>query len=176
MEEQKEILAYRDIQEIRITLKIFTEDVLNQLKLLREALNATASQEKCSDKNINALSSTIRNLEEKFIYYNKHLDEMTETIELLEEKIIDKNNNDSIIVNIKNISEELEELKKSIASIDRSSLTLEEKRTVKDALEKITSATSEMKDKKKNLDWWSNWIYRILLIITLLYNFLPNVK
>ena len=55
-------------------------------------------------------------------------------------------------------------------------LTLEEKRTVKDALEKITSATNEMKDKKKNLDWWSNWIYRILLIITLLYNFLPDFK
>lgn len=176
MEEQKETLAYRDIQEIRITLKIFTEDVLNQLKLLREALNATANQEKCSDKNINALSSTIKNLEEKFIYYNKHLDEMTETIELLEEKIIDKNNNDSIVVNIKNISEELEELKKSIATIDRNSLTLEEKRTIKDALEKITSATNEMKDKKKNLDWWSNWIYRILLIMTLLYNFLPNFK
>lgn len=176
MEEQKELLAYRDIQEIRITLKIFTEDVLNQLKLLREAINESANQEKCSDKNINSLTSTMKTLEEKFSYYNKHLDEMTKSMELLEEKIIDKNNNDSVIVNIKSISEELEKLKKSITTIDRSSLTAEEKRTIKEALEKISLATSEMKDKKKNLDWWSNWIYRLLLIITLLYNFLPSIK
>ena len=45
-----EMLAYRDIQEIKLSLRHFTEDVVNQLNLLREVIKHDSTDKKETSK------------------------------------------------------------------------------------------------------------------------------
>ena len=53
-------------------------------------------------------------------------------------------------------------------------LTAEDKNFIFASLKEINSTTNIIKDKKKNMMWWIDWIYKIAITIVLVWNFVAT--
>lgn len=166
-----EMLAYRDIQEIKLSLKHFTGDVTNQLQLLMEIIKHDTSDKKDARKDIEKIEKTIDNLNRTLAGYDALFNSYTSTLKNLEEKIVDRNNQDSIAVAIFEMREYAQSTKNLIDEVKSSMLSKESVAIMENNILEIQKCVVEMKDKKKNASWWVDWLYKIFLTIALIANF-----
>ncbi len=166
-----EMLAYRDIQEIKLSLKHFTGDVTNQLQLLMEIIKHDTRDKKDARKDIEKIEKTIDNLNRTLAGYDALFNSYTSTLKNLEEKIVDRNNQDSIAVAIFEMRESAQSTKNLIDEVKSSMLSKESVITMEESIVEIKKIISVMGDKKKNASWWVDWLYKIFLTIALIANF-----
>ncbi len=166
-----EMLAYRDIQEIKLSLRHFTEDVVNQLNLLREVIKHDSTDKKETNKNILDIEETLKKLENSLAKYDVIHKSFAKTLGDLEDRIIDKNNQESLTVSILEIKEVVRNTRAILDEVRNSMLSKESVAIMENSILEIQKCVVEMKDKKKNASWWVDWIYKIFLTIALIANF-----
>ena len=166
-----EMLAYRDIQEIKLSLRHFTEDVVNQLNLLREVIKHDSADKKETNKNILDIEETLKKLENSLAKYDATHKSFAKTLGDLEDRIIDKNNQESLTVSILEIKEVVRNTRAILDEVRNSMLSKESVASMENSISEIQKCVVEMKDKKKNASWWVDWIYKIFLTIALIANF-----
>ena len=166
-----EMLAYRDIQTIKISLEHFTKDLVNQLNLLREVIEHDTSEKRDNRKNIQEIEEVLKGLERTLKGRDKVFDSYTKTLNSLEVRLIDKNNQESLAVSMVEVKRLTASTKTLIEETKLAMLSKDSVVSIKESIKSIEKVVAEMKDTKKNLSWWVDWIYKILLTVALIANF-----
>jgi len=166
-----EMLAYRDIQTIKISLEHFTKDLVNQLNLLREVIEHDTSEKRDNRKNIQEIEEVLKGLERTLKGRDKVFDSYTKTLNSLEVRLIDKNNQESLAVSMVEVKRLTASTKTLIEEIKLAMLSKDSVVSIEESIKSIEKVVAEMKDTKKNLSWWVDWIYKILLTVALIANF-----
>jgi chromosome segregation ATPase len=166
--------ALRDIQEIKLTLKYFTEDIVTQLTLLREAMAQSAEQKKEINKEVNNVEHLLKGFETKLNDYDEKFQCMLKKLEGLEQKLIDKNNPDALLLLLSDTKKTTQNIDVLLDEFKSLMLTAEDKSLIFNGLSDIRKSTDIIRDKKKNLMWWIDWIYKISITIVLVWNFIAT--
>ena len=169
--ENDNLLVLRDIQEIKLSLKHFTEDIVNQLSLLREILQQSSSQRVNLIKSSSEIEDSLKDFEYKIINYDKRFEEIICKLNELEERIVDKNNEEAIIVLIEEIREYSKNTEKIIIEMKNEALSNKDLSTLISSLSIIETNTNKLGNVKKNLMWWIDWLYKIGITVMLLLSF-----
>lgn len=174
----KEIITIRDLQEIKVTLKAFSESSIDQLQLLRETLSQIVTKEESTIKKIEEIDSLIKFTKKSIEENDKNLKILKDVIEKIENKTVDRNNKDAIIISVekqKKTIEDLENLMKTMTVfLSENKIGIRE---IENKINKLVEEISDMSvtvkkthDTKRNLSWWVDWIYKILLTVGLVYS------
>lgn len=166
--------ALRDIQEIKITLKYFTEDIVTQLTLLREAMAQSAEQKKEINKEVNNVEYLLKGFETRINNYDEKLRSILEKLNTLEEKLIDKNNPEAVLLVLSDTKKTAKKVEDLLNEYKNLMFSKEDKTFIFNSLSDISKSTNIIKDKKKNLMWWIDWIYKLLITIVLVWNFIAT--
>ena len=178
-EKNRDLMAIRDLQEIKITLKTFSQNSIDQLQLLRETLTQIVAEETSENKKIAEIDFLLKDFKKSLEENNKNIRLLCETIDKIESKTVDRNNKDAIIISVeklKKTTEELNDLMKTtnIFLIDSKTWTKNIETgmaSMGQEIKEIIKNLNKALDTKKNLSWWIDWIYKILLTIGLIYGF-----
>lgn len=166
--------ALRDIQEIKLTLKYFTEDIVTQLTLLREAMTQSSEQKKEINKEVNNVEYLLKGFETKLNDYDEKFQSMIKKLEKLEQKLVDKNNPEALLILLSDTKKTTKNIEVLLDEFKSLMLTAEDKTFIFNNLSDISKSTNIIKDKKKNLMWWIDWIYKISITIVLVWNFIAT--
>lgn len=178
----KEMLTTRDIQEIKLTLRMFSENSIDQLKLLREALSQVVSSEADINKKTTDISFILKDFKKNIEENDKNIKSVKEVLTKIENKTVDRNNKDAIIMSIEKVkktADDVEDLVKAMnVFLSENKLGIREIEDKLDSMEaslvKILKEVSKAHDVKKNLSWWVDWIYKVLLTIGVIYGLLSR--
>jgi chromosome segregation ATPase len=175
--QNNDIMTLRDLQEIKSTLKSFSENAITQLQLLREAMSQSVSQKATISKNVDEIEYLLKSFKRNLEDYERKLTDIMESVDNLENKIIDRNNQEALAVSIDILKKSLSEISNIVKGYDIThAYSKEERKTLDDKLidieKSINGFSQELKnirDVKKNLSWWVDWIYKVLLTIGVIY-------
>lgn len=177
--QNNDIMTIRDLQEIKGTLKSFSENAITQLQLLREAMSQSVSQKATISKNVDEIEYLLKSFKRNLEDYDEKLTDIMESVDNLENKIIDRNNQEALTVSIDILKKSLAEINIIVKEFSSTYVYSKEERKILDdrllEIEKsINGFSSELKnirDVKKNLSWWVDWIYKLLLTFGIIYGF-----
>lgn len=177
--QNNDIMTLRDLQEIKGTLKAFSENAITQLQLLREAMSQSVSQKATISKNVDEIEYLLKSFKRNLEDYDEKLIDIMESVNNLENKIIDRNNQEALTVSIDILKKSLAEINIIVKEFSSTYVYSKEERKILDdrllEIEKsINGFSNELKnirDVKKNLAWWVDWIYKLLLTFGIIYGF-----
>lgn len=172
--DKSDFYALRDIQEIKLTLKYFVEDIVSQLTLLREAMAQSAQQKNEINKEVNNIEFLLKSFEQKINDYDSNIEKMIIKLEQLENKIIDKNNPEALALVLGDTMFLLKKVETIINEFKSLLFSEEEKQNLFKTIRGMDQCILKINDKKKNLMWWVDWIYKIAITGILIWNFILN--
>lgn len=175
----KDLMTIRDLQEIKITLKSFSQSSIDQLQLLRETLAQIVTQEASVNKKIDEVDFLLKGFKKTIEENEKNFRALNKMLENIENKTIDRNNKEAIIITVEKLKKTTEDIDSIMKSMN---VFLSENkigiREIEDEIKKIEKGVGDMLtqvektlDTKKNLSWWVDWIYKVLLTIGIIYGF-----